>query len=114
MNTHTQRTMTLPAGRGAAVASDPRWRVALPLVIAAILALLAIHWTTVESIVAIWVRSETFAHGFLIVPIVIVLIWQRRQDAGGAHAHARLRWACCCSPAPARFGSSPMPARSWS
>ena len=79
MNTHTQRTMTLPAGRGLAVASDPRWRVALPLVVAAILALLAIHRTTVESIVAIWVRSETFAHGFLIVPIVIVLIWQRRR-----------------------------------
>lgn len=79
MNTHTQSTMTLPIAGGPAAASDPRWRLALPIVVAAILAVLAIHRTTVESIVAIWVRSETFAHGFLIVPIVIVLIWQRRR-----------------------------------
>jgi exosortase A len=56
----------------------PAWRVALPLVIGAILAILAAYWRTAESIVAIWWRSETFAHGFLIVPISIVLIWSRR------------------------------------
>lgn len=33
---------------------------------------------TAESIVAIWLRSQTFAHGFLIVPIVIWLIWRKR------------------------------------
>ena len=95
-------------------AVDPGWRLALPLVVAALVAVLAIHWSTVESIVAIWSRSETFAHGFLIVPIVLVLIWQRRHALGAARAVARLRWASCCSRAPARSGSSPTRARFWS
>jgi exosortase A len=59
--------------------ADPGWRLALPLVAAAIVLVLGIYWSTVESIVSIWSRSETFAHGFLIVPIVLVLIWQRRR-----------------------------------
>jgi len=56
------------------------WRVALPLVVLAIVAIIAVYWRTAESIVAIWYRSETFAHGFLIVPISIWLIWGRRED----------------------------------
>ena len=27
-----------------------------------------------------WLRSETFAHGFFIVPIVLYLIWQKRDE----------------------------------
>lgn len=59
---------------------DIGWRVALPLTIAVIAIILAIYWRTAESIVAIWWRSETFAHGFLIVPIAIVLVWMRRRE----------------------------------
>jgi exosortase A len=55
------------------------WRVAFPLVCALLLAVLVIHRETVASIVSIWWRSETFAHGFLIVPIVVALIWRRRR-----------------------------------
>ena len=43
------------------------------------LATALIFYTTVESMVAIWWRSETFTHGFLIAPIVIWLIWEKRQ-----------------------------------
>jgi exosortase A len=52
------------------------------------LALLAIcwillwFWDTSASIVAIWYRSETFAHGFLIVPIVFYLVWYNRRHLG--------------------------------
>lgn len=42
------------------------------------LALVAIFYQTAESMVAIWWRSETFTHGFLIVPIVIWLVWEKR------------------------------------
>ena len=56
------------------------WRTALPLVVLAVVAILAIYWQTAESIVAIWARSETFAHGYLIVPISAVLIWMRRKE----------------------------------
>lgn len=54
----------------------------------AALALLAIcwillwFWDTSASIVAIWYRSETFAHGFLIVPIVLYLVWYNRRHLG--------------------------------
>jgi len=79
MNAEAESVLTASAVPGPRAAVDPGWRVGLPLVVAAIVAILAIHWPTAESIVAIWSRSETFAHGFLIVPIVLVLIWQRRR-----------------------------------
>ena len=34
---------------------------------------------TTVSIVAIWYRAETFAHGFVILPIVIWLVWRDRD-----------------------------------
>ena len=37
------------------------------------------YWETTASIVAIWYRAETFAHGFVILPIVLWLIWRDRQ-----------------------------------
>ncbi len=42
------------------------------------LALVLIFYQTTESMVAIWWRSETFTHGFLIAPIVIWLVWEKR------------------------------------
>lgn len=35
---------------------------------------------TFESISEIWLRSETYTHGLLIVPIVVFLIWRKRRD----------------------------------
>jgi exosortase A len=63
--------------------TDPGWRLGLPLVAGLVIAVLAIHWTTVESIVSIWWRSETFAHGFLVVPITLALIWRQRRVLAG-------------------------------
>ena len=65
--------------RNAEPGNGSNWRSALPLLILAIVALVALYWSTAQSIVAIWDRSETFAHGFLIVPIVLYLIWTRRH-----------------------------------
>ena len=79
MSAQAERAMTALPAPVPNAATDPGWRLGLPLVIGALVAVLAIHWRTVESIVAIWARSETFAHGFVIVPIVLVLIWQRRH-----------------------------------
>src|SRR5439155_5187066 len=79
MNAETETVLAASAAPGPSAAVDPGWRLGLPLFVGAIVVILAIHWPTVESIVAIWYRSETFAHGFLIVPIVLVLIWQRRR-----------------------------------
>lgn len=56
----------------------PAWRMLLPLTAVTLLLLLGSYWTTVSSIVAIWYRSETFAHGFVIAPISLWLIWRIR------------------------------------
>lgn len=54
------------------------WRPALAALGLSLVAVLGLYGTTVLSMVDIWWRSETFAHGFLIVPISLYLIWQRR------------------------------------
>jgi exosortase A len=45
----------------------------------ALLALLAAHFDTASAIVGLWMRSATFAHGFLIPPIAAWLIWRQRD-----------------------------------
>ena len=46
------------------------------------LALMAICWgffDTIASLVKIWNESETFAHGYLILPISLYIIWENRE-----------------------------------
>lgn len=47
--------------------------------IAALVAVVGVYWETAWSMVSIWHRSETFAHGFLIAPISAYLIWRKRD-----------------------------------
>ncbi|WP_295879390.1 exosortase A [uncultured Thiohalocapsa sp.] len=54
------------------------WGLGLLLLLAAVaLVTLAFHQTA-WSIVSIWERSETYAHGYLIVPISLWLVWEKR------------------------------------
>ena len=41
------------------------------------------YWQTAASIVAIWDSSGTYAHGYVILPISLWLIWDRRADLVG-------------------------------
>lgn len=53
----------------------------IPLAIAAtLIAPFLIYYGTAQSIVSIWNSSETFAHGYIILPISLWLIWQRRAS----------------------------------
>ena len=54
------------------------WRLPLLLLAALLLLLFVSYWPTAASIEAIWRRSGNFAHGYLIVPIVVVLVWSQR------------------------------------
>jgi exosortase A len=56
------------------------WRVALPVLGLTLAALICIYWSTAASMVAIWGSSGTFAHGYVIVPISLVLIWLKRRE----------------------------------
>jgi exosortase A len=52
----------------------------IALIVLAMLAPLALFFPTAASIVAIWNSSETFAHGYVIVPISLWLIWRKREN----------------------------------
>lgn len=45
----------------------------------ALLAVFVIYAETVRSIISVWNSSETFAHGYIILPISLWLIWRRRE-----------------------------------
>jgi exosortase A len=57
-------------------ASFDFWKVGA--ITAVVLAPIFIYFATARSIVHIWDSSETFAHGYIILPISLWLIWKRR------------------------------------
>lgn len=70
------------AARGAGHSFPQAWARSAPLIAAlvATLGILAIYGETVVSIVSIWARSETFAHGFVVLPIALWLGWRKRAE----------------------------------
>ena len=71
----SSQTEPLPAP----TASSRAWRLAAALIVAAIFWLLAWYGDTVASIVSIWLRSETFTPGFLVLPIAGWMVLHRRR-----------------------------------
>lgn len=59
--------------------SAPQSHFHLPLA-AGLAAAVALYLGTLLSIVAIWNRSETYAHGYIILPVSLWLIWRRRDE----------------------------------
>lgn len=54
------------------------WRTAGLAWLIAVLVILVLFRETLLSMVAIWARSDTFAHGFLVLPISLWLVWRLR------------------------------------
>jgi len=48
-------------------------------VLAAMGVVFAAYYQTAGAMISIWMRSQTFAHGFLIAPVSIWLVWQKRK-----------------------------------
>lgn len=71
------RTQSIPAVNNSNFSSDQK--IAISITVLVIVLLLGIYYETVESIVAIWNRSETYAHGYLIVPFSIYMIWKKHS-----------------------------------
>lgn len=80
MKLDTERVLGARSAAIEPAAADAAWKLVLPVLVACIGAILAIYWRTAESMVAIWARSDTFAHGYLIVPISLVLVWTKRRE----------------------------------
>lgn len=71
----------LPIAFPAAATADDaaaRWRAALVLLGIALAWIVVWYWDTAAAMAGIWYRSETFAHGFIVAPISLWLIWRMR------------------------------------
>ncbi len=55
------------------------WKPTLAVLAGVLLGLLGIFYETGLSMVTIWARSETFTHAFLVPPISLWLIWEKRH-----------------------------------
>ena len=56
------------------------WRRSILLLSLLLVLLFAFYYETLLSMVSVWWRSETFAHGFFIFPISLYLIWEKRAE----------------------------------
>ncbi len=57
----------------------PVWRTTAIACVTVFLGLLALFHTTAREMVYIWYNFETYTHGFIILPISLWLIWQKRS-----------------------------------
>ena len=72
---------------------ENQWRIHLIIFSIALTFLLIAYWGTVFNIVSIWWNSRTFNHGFLIIPICLYLIWERKNEVIKLPPHpALLGW----------------------
>lgn len=55
------------------------WRITGAGLVAVWLVIGVVYWSTVSSMVMKWYESGTFAHGFLIPPLVLLFAWRSRR-----------------------------------
>ncbi|MGH7680481.1 MAG: exosortase A [Candidatus Eiseniibacteriota bacterium] len=55
------------------------WRTAATLFAVTLLALAVAYRETLSSFLMVWRGSDTYGHGFLIVPICVTLVWRKRD-----------------------------------
>ena len=67
--------------RSDSIPATPRstWLLPGALTIGVLLLLAAIFWPTLLSMIEVWDRSETFTHGYTILPISLWLLWRQRE-----------------------------------
>lgn len=79
----------LPSTTARATASGT-WPAALACVAAYAAWLVGGYWSTVASMVSIWYRSETFVHGFLVLPIALWLVFRNGRELAAVEPPLRL------------------------
>ena len=67
------------------------WLMPGVLTLGVFMALFALFWPTVYSMVEIWERSETYAHGYFIFPITAWLLWRCRAALAQIQPATELR-----------------------
>lgn len=82
------RSITAKAGAGSY--SESSLGLATVITIAVIVSILGAYYQTVWSMIMTWYRSETYTHGFLIIPFAIYMIWGRRHELMSIHHQSNL------------------------
>jgi len=59
------------------------WRAAVATLVVLLGVFLALYWRAASDAVAVWSNSRAYNHGFLILPIVCYLIYERRHRLSG-------------------------------
>ena len=73
---HPASVPTMPPS----AAATQSWRVALPTLVFVLVLILVLFRDTAIAMVTIWYRAETFTHAFVVPPIVLWLVWRKRQE----------------------------------
>jgi len=84
------KTTTEPTVEAEALAPAVRSRPMLMLAGLGVLAVLAAYWPTVAEMARIWDTSDTYAHGYLIAPISLYIIYSLRHRLAGIEQ--RVTW----------------------
>lgn len=73
--------MTLSASSVSSVpvVQQKPWHQALPVFLLLMGWVVFLYRDTARAIVTIWMRSDTFTHGFMVLPIVLWLVWRKRK-----------------------------------
>lgn len=61
-------------------ADDRRWDLASLALALVLLLVLLLFRQTFLAMASIWARSDTYAHGFIVPPITLWLVWRKRAD----------------------------------
>ena len=72
-------------------ATRSNWLLSGTLSVGVLLVLIGVFWPTFYSMVEIWERSDTFAHGYLTFPISAWLIWRKRDQLARVQPRPDLR-----------------------
>jgi exosortase A len=56
------------------------WRIGLTALSLSLAALALVYFDTFRSMAAIWSRSDTYVHGYFVLPISLYLIWTVREE----------------------------------
>ncbi len=70
----------------------PGWRTSAIALALVILWVLVLYRDTASAMVSIWMRSETFTHGFIVPPIVLWLVWRQRAVIAQLPPRPALWW----------------------
>lgn len=68
------------------------WRMVALIIMLSSLVVAGLFWHTIRTLVEVWSHSRTFAHGFLVLPAALYLIWCYRDRV------------VILAPAPSRWG----------